>query len=267
MVVPLIIGGIELLDILLAGTVAGAAGIATHQALKNSTKHSPYGGNALTGLSGETLNQSASSNLSDTQDAFTAISPPSTLARASDDTKSRSRPMASTTERTEDNCNNCGPKAGSKERIKRTFKTGDGHWAEYQIQIANMGGYPHFAILGKNLVEEWKYRGTWFDGFWEFECTLVEAKHGYRTFLKRNDEGAWVPRTIVNSRGESLDFLAKGLMDFTTAATRQMLLLADNTPPTTLIWFFSDVEVWRYCNKVFHRQKLRVKCVWEPFYK
>lgn len=269
MVFPLlVIGGIELMDVLLAGTAAGLAGVATQQALNNSRSHT-WDDRSLSDATGETLYTGSPSSIKDTQDSFTAVGNPAAPAQSMDSSesqqKSRSRPMASTTEGTEDNCNDCGPKAGSKEvPPNRNFKVGKSLWPYYQLQIANKGGFPHFQIKGTNRIEEWLYKGIFFDGFWEPECTLVEAKCGYKKFFEQTVTGSWKLRTVVNSRGEEFDFLSKQISKFADDALIQAAALQGNMPPARLYWFFSEIIVWNYCNRLFMRNGVPVSCFHEP---
>ncbi|WP_240613777.1 Tox-REase-5 domain-containing protein, partial [Salinicola acroporae] len=134
-------------------------------------------------------------------------------------------------------------------------------------KIANMGGGSTFAIVGPNRIEEWRFNGVDFDGFWSASCTLVEAKYGYRQFLEQDWLGRWQPREIVNSQsqGKQLDFMASTLADFPRQADRQYAAIESHIPPASLVWYFSDGVVRDYVGRAFSATRLPVQCIYEPF--
>ncbi|KFF50094.1 hypothetical protein GY26_03900 [Gammaproteobacteria bacterium MFB021] len=133
------------------------------------------------------------------------------------------------------------------------------------MKIANMGGGPTFAIVGPNRIEEWRFSGVDFDGFWSASCTLVEAKYGYRQFLEQDLDGEWGPREIFNRSGRRLDFMTSTLEDFPRQAGRQQKTIDSNMPPASLIWYFSDEVVRNYVRRTFELRGVSVLCTHEPF--
>jgi len=206
-------------------------------------------------------------NLAITREALTAVGVLNdTASESGSDT--RSRPVAGEVSDTDTNedCNDCEPrKRGSTFVAGRRFETGDGRWPEYQLKIAHMGGGPTFAIVGPNRIEEWRFSGVDFDGFWAASCTLVEAKYGYRQFLEQDWLGRWQPREIVNSQRKHLDFMSKAIKGFPTQASQQYDTIKGNTPPAQLSWYFSNEVVRNYVEEQFNDRFLPVPCVYESF--
>jgi len=85
-------------------------------------------------------------------------------ASSQSDSDTRARPVAGVVTNTDTNedCNDCEPrKRGSTFVAGRRFDTGDGHWPEYQLQIANMGGGPFFAIVTVATAHEPAYNNVY----------------------------------------------------------------------------------------------------------
>ncbi|SPJ33565.1 Tox-REase-5 domain-containing protein [Kushneria phyllosphaerae] len=262
MVLPLIaFGGYEALVLLgIVGTGTAAA------AVESQTGAVSKAGSAMAEAGREVLTTAVDYNLAITREALTAVG---VLDAAESDSSSdtRSRPVAgdATDTDTNEDCNDCEPrKRGNKFIAGRRFETGDGRWPEYQLKIANMGGGPHFATVGPNRIEEWKF-GVDFDGFWSASCTLIEAKYGYRRFLEQDLDGEWGPRLIVNSRGKRLDFMSKTINGFPVQARQQYYTIEGNMPPAQLLWYFSDEVVRNYVDEQFNDSLLPVPCIYEPF--
>lgn len=260
MVLPLIaFGGAEALG-LLGAAGAGAA------AVESQTGAISKAGNAMADAGREVLTSVVEFNLALTREALVAVGVLD-RADAEGDSDTQSRPVAGdlSATRTSEDCNDCQPRQrGEKFVAGRRFDTGDGKWPDYQLKIANKGGDPHFTIVGHNRIQEWKFAGVDFDGFWSPSCTLVEAKYGYRQFLEQDLDGIWGPKEIVNSRGQRLDFMATILDDFPRQAGKQQKAIEGNMPPAQLLWYFSDDIVRDYVSKAFASARLRVPCVYEP---
>ncbi|MBS8268883.1 hypothetical protein DYI26_09140 [Halomonas litopenaei] len=138
----------------------------------------------------------------------------------------------------EEECNDCKPVDGFIfQPLNRNYHTGGGDWVFYQLYVANMGGGPIFAMVN-GKIQEWKYRGVDFDGFWSNSCTLVEAKKGYERFFVVDDEGIITPRNIP--------FMESILEGFHDEADSQLVAIADSRPSATLRWYFSEKTVYLY---------------------
>ncbi len=261
MVFPLVIlGGYEAL--MLLGVVGAGTAAAT---IESQTGAFSKAGSAMAEAGKEVLTTAVDYNLAITREALTAVGVLEDSASESG-SNTRSRPVAGEVSDTDTNeeCNDCEPrKRGSTFVAGRRFETGDGRWPEYQLKIANMGGGPTFAIVGPNRIEEWRFSGVDFDGFWSASCTLVEAKYGYRQFLEQDLDGEWGPREIVNSSGQRLDFMSKTFDKFTSQADRQHKTIESNMPPASLTWYFSDNIVRDYVSELFEDRELPVPCIYE----
>ncbi|MDH4571510.1 hypothetical protein CUR86_02870 [Salinicola acroporae] len=203
----------------------------------------------------EVLTTAVDYNLAITREALTAVGVLNdTASESGSDT--RSRPVAGEVSDTDTNedCNDCEPRKRGYKFVPsgRNFNTGDGNWPEYQLKIANMGGNPIFSIVGPNKIEEWKFNSVDFDGFWSASCTLVEAKYGYGSWLERNIEGEWQPRSIP--------FMSKLIDSFISEASAQSVAIRKNMPPATLNWFFSDSHVKELTEDEFSETGLIISC-------
>lgn len=260
MVFPIVLGAYEALILL------GVVGAGTAATVESQTGAISRAGSSLAEASKEVLTTVVIANLVIIQEGLTGINWLDDTSSQSD-RDTRARPVAgdATNTDTNEDCNNCEPrKRGNTFVAGRRFETGDGRWPQYQLQIANMGGGPAFAIVGPNRIEEWRFGGVDFDGFWAASCTLVEAKYGYRQFLEQDWLGRWRPREIVNSGGQKLDFMLKALEMFPEQASKQLRAIQPNMPPAQLLWYFSDEVVRDYVAERFANSGLPVPCIYEP---
>ncbi|MCA0973659.1 restriction endonuclease fold toxin 5 domain-containing protein [Halomonas denitrificans] len=160
------------------------------------------------------------------------------------------------TEECED-CNDCKPRDGYiYQPLNRNYHIGSGDWLFYQLFIANMGGGPFFNMVdGK--IQEWKYNGVDFDGFWSSSCTLVEAKKGYEKFLIRGNDGEWIPGRAP--------FMETVLDNFNNEAELQIFALNDSRPQAKLRWYFSADPTYQYFQIIFELKDMQIETYLFPY--
>ena len=142
-------------------------------------------------------------------------------------------------------CNKCHPVNGQKAVPANRFVSASNRINyEYQLYIANKYAKTHFGWVG-DRPEEWLYKNTEFDGFWEEQCTLVEAKGRYKQFL--------------NTKFGPFLFEA-----FIKQGTKQ-LVAAMPLPPAWLKWFCMEPEVAAHVSDTFMRVPLPIVVQYEPF--
>lgn len=178
-----------------------------------------------------------------------------------DPTNEDARPVpGSTTDaRTEEceDCNDCKPRDGYIfQPSNRNYHTGGGDWVFYQLYIANMGGNPIFS-MANGKVQEWKYNGVDFDGFWSYSCTLIEAKKGYESFFVRANDGSWIPGKVP--------FMGESLNAFLEQADEQSMTIGDNRPTASLRWYFSAQPTYQYFQELFRLSFIEVDCYFYPY--
>ncbi|RRI83068.1 hypothetical protein EIM11_32115 [Pseudomonas aeruginosa] len=99
---------------------------------------------------------------------------------------------------------------------------------------------------------EWFWSGTWWDGFDEPRCTLLEAKANY-AFLFVPLLG--VPRPWARAKVKS-DLLQKAEVHSDKARP---------TPPVVVEWHFLQRIVYEYCAAEYLRMGLaNLKAFWNP---
>ncbi|MBY5942402.1 restriction endonuclease fold toxin 5 domain-containing protein [Halomonas sp. DP5N14-9] len=155
-----------------------------------------------------------------------------------------------------EDCNDCKPRDGYiHQPYSRNYQVGGGDWVFYQLFIANMGGGPFFGMANGRL-QEWKYNGVDFDGFWSNSCTLVEAKKGYDKFLIKKGK-IWQPKDIP--------FMISTIDSFRIEAQSQIDAIEDSIPPATLRWYFSAHPTYLYFRKLFKGSRLGIECQFLPY--
>ncbi|MBY6029742.1 restriction endonuclease fold toxin 5 domain-containing protein [Halomonas sp. DP8Y7-1] len=160
------------------------------------------------------------------------------------------------TEECED-CNDCKPRDGYiHQPLNRNYHVGGGDWVFYQLYIANMGGGPFFNMVG-GRIQEWRYNGVDFDGFWSSSCTLVEAKKGYERFLSIDENG------II--REGKVPFMITTIRNFITEAQAQVDAIAGSKPLATLRWYFSAQSVYLYFLDMFESRDMKIECYFLPY--
>ena len=147
-------------------------------------------------------------------------------------------------------CNSCHPKKGSKSippnRHMNTDK-GNGTWWQYQLRIANLHAAPNVFKIAAPTLEEWLYKGVYFDGFWEKACTLVDAKNDYHFLLFELGKAK-----------------AKEIKDnWLVEATRQ-LTAAMPMPPARLSWYFSQPDTCQEASNYFMYIPMPIPCIYLP---
>lgn len=169
---------------------------------------------------------------------------PAPFARASlsrDRTREAERDCSKSQGRDKD-CVECPPSRGEMA----IANNGKGHSmsdlsARYQQWVTNFP-FPH----------EWFWSGTWWDGFDEPRCTLLEAKANY-AFLFVPLLG--VPRPWARAKVKS-DLLQKAEVHSDKARP---------TPPVFVEWHFLQRIVYEYCAAEYLRMGLaNLKAFWNP---
>ena len=148
-------------------------------------------------------------------------------------------------------CNKCHPANGQKAASTNRYVTDSNRINyEYQLYIANLhASAKHRFGWASGVPEEWLYKNTEFDGFWEDQCTLVEAKGRYKQFLKPN--------------GAQRDFAKHIFEGFNAQAARQLQAAAP-LPPAWLKWFCMEAEVAACVQKIFFDSFLPVIVEYHP---
>lgn len=172
---------------------------------------------------------------------------PQTLPRTETGTLSRDRTReaerdCSKSQGRDKDCVECPPSQGEMA----IANNGKGHSmsdlsARYQQWVTNFP-FPH----------EWFWSGTWWDGFDEPRCTLLEAKANY-AFLFVPLLG--VPRPWARAKVKS-DLLQKAEVHSDKARP---------TPPVFVEWHFLQRIVYEYCAAEYLRMGLaNLKAFWNP---
>ncbi|EOD8979412.1 type VI secretion system effector protein TseT [Pseudomonas aeruginosa] len=172
---------------------------------------------------------------------------PQTLPRTETGTLSRDRTReaerdCSKSQGRDKDCVECPPSRGEMA----IANNGKGHSmsdlsARYQQWVTNFP-FPH----------EWFWSGTWWDGFDEPRCTLLEAKANY-AFLFVPLLG--VPRPWARAKVKS-DLLQKAEVHSDKARP---------TPPVFVEWHFLQRIVYEYCAAEYLRMGLaNLKAFWNP---
>lgn len=119
-----------------------------------------------------------------------------------------------------------------------------------------MGGNPIFS-MANGKVQEWKYNGVDFDGFWSYSCTLIEAKKGYESFFVRANDGSWMPGRVP--------FMQDTLDGFLDEANSQLIAIEDSRPSATLRWYFSAQPTYQYFQRRFRLSRMEIESNFYPY--
>lgn len=137
-------------------------------------------------------------------------------------------------------CVECPPEQGTMA----VANAGKGHSmsdlsAQYQQWVTNFP-FPY----------EWQWSGTWWDGFDEPRCTLLEAKANY-AFMFIPLVG--LPRPWANVESELI------------LPAERHAMKARPTPPVSVEWHFLQRIVYEYCSEQYAERGLtNLRAFWNP---
>lgn len=144
----------------------------------------------------------------------------------------------------------CACKAWESCDGKQVFAIRRHNGLAYQLYIANLkakplvfaaapiitpGGPRQPGKKGSFKVIEWGFEGAEFDGFWQNQCTLVEAKDDYR-FLDKAFMGN-------NAREKQLEeWMGLGLLGIGAGQFTRHVTIASKHAAVKVEWYFADQE-------------------------
>jgi hypothetical protein len=144
----------------------------------------------------------------------------------------------------------CACKAWESCDGEQVFPIRQHNGLAYQLYIANLkakplvfaaaptitsGGPKQPGKKGSFKVIEWKFEGAEFDGFWQNDCTLVEAKDDYR-FLDKGFMGD-------NARERELEkWMSAGLLSIGAGQFMRHVTIASKHYAVKVEWYFADQE-------------------------